>query len=263
MRYRHVVALDAQSFGQHLRCVAVVVHHHHTLLERGRPRTERRRGHVLLRNRLSQHRQPHDELAAAIHPVAPRGDRPAVQRHQALHQGEPETEAAVSPVRSAAALDEEIEDARQQLRPNADAVVADAHDDLLALPLRGDDDVPRLPRVLRRIRQQIRKELREAHPIAVDAQPLTRQLDAQVMAAFLQQRADDLHRLLEGFRKLHRSPPQLELPTGNARHVEEVVDEPREVRHLSLDHFALAPWRPVAAELHQLHRGGDGRQRIA
>ena len=49
---------------------------------------------------------------------------------------------------------------------------------------------------------------------------------------------------------------------GEPRHVEEVVDEAREVLNLPLDHRALAPVA-AAARPHQVERRRDGRQRVA
>ena len=67
-----------------------------------------------------------DELAASSRAVAVRRDRAAVQPHQAPHDRQPEPEPALRAIERLTLLHEQVEDPRQHLRRDADAVVADA-----------------------------------------------------------------------------------------------------------------------------------------
>src|SRR5205823_15014591 len=74
----------------------------------------------------------------------------AMELDQAAHQGEPDAESTVAPIHGLAALHEEVEDARQQVRINAVSVVAHLDDDLAQLIARVTRDVSFRRRVLRR-----------------------------------------------------------------------------------------------------------------
>ena len=56
---------------------------------------------------------------------------------------------------------------------------------------------------------------------------------------------------------------ELDLAARDARDVEQVVDQARQVPHLALDDRALAFAGVDAAQAHQLQRGQDRRQRVA
>src|SRR5690606_27784262 len=70
-----------------------------------------------------EERQPHQEEAASTEPVAHRLHAPARDLDEPAHQREPDAEAALRSLSAALALDEEIEDLRQQLGRDPDAVV--------------------------------------------------------------------------------------------------------------------------------------------
>src|SRR5690606_24751920 len=73
--------------------------------------------------------QPDNEPAAAAVPVAEGSDGATVLLDQAPRHGESQTEATLAPVDPARPLDEGIEDARQQIRRDADSrVLADDYD---------------------------------------------------------------------------------------------------------------------------------------
>ena len=78
-------------------------------------------------------RKAHHELAAEAQPIAVRGDRAAVHFDDALDERQPDAEAAARSAAGAIGLAEHVEHARQHLRMNADAGVADAHDGVAAL----------------------------------------------------------------------------------------------------------------------------------
>ena len=60
-----------------------------------------------------------------------------------------------------------------------------------------------------------------------------------------------------------RSLSQLHLSASDAGHVEQIVDQPHDVLDLALDDAALAVGADDAAQIHQLQRREDRRQRIA
>ena len=123
--------------------------------------------------------------------------------------------------------------------------------------------MPARLRVLRRVGQEVRDHLRQARLVGFQASPARRSLNIEVMAPLLEQRASDLRRLGEDVADLHRLLAQLHLAAGDPRDVEQVVHQPDEVPGLALDHFLLAQDPAVAAQLHQLERGEDRRERIA
>src|SRR6185436_20359602 len=86
--------------------------------------------------------KPHDELAPLSGARAPGLDRPAVKFDQPAHQRQTNPDAALRAVQRTLALDEQVEDAGQHDRVDADAGVLDAEHDLAALPLDRQPDAP-------------------------------------------------------------------------------------------------------------------------
>src|SRR6185369_17560175 len=113
----------------------------------------------------------HDhELATAPRPLATNRDASAMQLDEPLRDREPDAEAALRAIERLIALHEQIEDVRQDLRIDADALIAHAnlHDALD--PRQTDLNAPLVRRELRCIRQQVADHLREPVRIAVDDQ---------------------------------------------------------------------------------------------
>jgi hypothetical protein len=67
--------------------------------------------------------QAHHELAALARPLAVGGDAAAVHLHQPAHQGQANAQAALGAVQAALGLHEQVEDAGQHVRRDADARV--------------------------------------------------------------------------------------------------------------------------------------------
>ena len=118
--------------------------------------------------------------------------------------------------------------------------------------------------VLRGVGQEVRRDLRQPRGIAC-APPGPRRgtCNRQRVRPLFEQRAGHLDGFRHDVRHLDDLLLQLHLASRDARHVQQVVDEPREVSHLALDDRPLAFGGVVAAEPHQLERGEDGRERIA
>src|SRR3569623_3476249 len=74
---------------------------------------------------------------------------------------------------------------------------------------------------------------------------------------------DALDGLADQRRELHGPTIELDLVAGNARDIEQVVDQTREVLDLAFDDPVLACPRAVALQLHQLNGGEDRRERVA
>src|SRR5450631_4721105 len=110
-----------------------------------------------------------------------------MKRDQVLDQREPETEAALGPIRAAVSLDEEIEDPREQVGRDARAVVLDPDDDFTTLAAGAHDDLSAALRVAGRVGEQVRHDLGEPHRIAVDPQVLLRDVEGEVMIALLEE----------------------------------------------------------------------------
>src|SRR3569832_2307532 len=80
---------------------------------------------------------------------------------------------------------------------------------------------------------------------------------------FLAERRDTLARNAYQKREHHGPTIELDLVAGNARDIEQVVDQTREVLDLAFDDPVLACPRAVALQLHQLNGGEDRRERDA
>jgi hypothetical protein len=109
--------------------------------------------------------------------------------------------------------------------------------------------------------EQVADDLRQPHRIG--AHPHRRFGNSHVgRAATLQGRLAQLERARDDVADVDALAAQLDLARGDPRDVEQVVDHPREVRDLALDHLPLAVGRRVAPR-HHLERGDDRRERIA
>jgi hypothetical protein len=122
-------------------------------------------------------------------------------------------------------------------------------------------DEPRLA-VLGGVGEEVEHHLREALGVAVHAQSAARHaLDADAVRARLEQRTRHLHRAQHGVGDLDGALAQVDLAARDARDVEQVVDQPRQVRGLTLERGEFG--HRGAAQPHQLDGGRDRRQRIA
>ena len=84
-----------------------------------------------------------------------------------------------------------------------------------------------------------------------------------MVLALLEQGAGGFHRVGDDVGQLHVLFLELDLPPGDAGDVEKVVDKADEVTDLPLDDRPLALGGVDAAQLHELQRRQDGRERIA
>jgi len=119
-----------------------------------------------------------------------------VELDEPAHQRQPDAEASfrVAPL----ALNEEVEDPRQDLRRHANARVLNPHHDLIALPAGAQRDVPTRSRVLDRVADEIGEHLLQSSGIRLDGERLLRQgeLDREIACRGLE--PTGLGHLLEG-----------------------------------------------------------------
>ena len=197
-----------------------------------------RAGAVLV-TRLGRGGQVHRELAAAPPPRARRRDGAAVQLDEPLHQRQPEAEAPARAVERLRLLHEQIEDALQQVGPDALAGIPHAQHGVAVGPL---DDHPHLAagrRVLERIVDQVPDHLLEPCRVAVDVDGLALDLDlCRPVSAACRSASSRPDRQLAQVDELRA---QLDLPGGHAGHVEKVVHQPAQVRRLPVDDAGDAP----------------------
>src|SRR6185312_15996675 len=114
------VSREIQDHRQGVRRVDVVIHDENTSLYVGLPRL---RFHYL--DGMGNGRQYHLEAGSASRAVAGRAHTSAVHFDEAADHRQPYPESALRAVEGSFALHEEIEDSRQQLRGDPDAIVGD------------------------------------------------------------------------------------------------------------------------------------------
>jgi hypothetical protein len=139
-----------------------------------------------------------------------------VQLEQALRQREADAEPWLCRAARQAGLHEHVEDARQRVRRDADAVVAHTNDDVVILPLCAERDFAARIGVLGRVVEEVGEYLREARGVALHDEGIARQRDGQAVVARLDERAAGLHRRGDDERKLDAVLPQLDLASRDA-----------------------------------------------
>ena len=158
-----------------------------------------------------------------------------------LRDREAEAEAAARPLQRLLALDEALEDARQQLGRDADALVVDAQRRRVAVAARARCAMrwsarENLTALVSRL--QITCVSRTGSPLTQTGASGPRHLGRP--AAPSQHRLGELERARDDVAQVDALAAQLDLARGDARHVEQVVDHARQVRDLALDDAALA-----------------------
>ena len=186
-----------------------------------------------------------------------------MQRHEAAHDREAQAQSTAGAVERLTLLGKQVEYARQHVGLDADTGVADADGDPRALALGRHRHVPPWVGVLARVREEVGEHLREPPGIHADRVPAARHGHGQVMAALLEQRARHLDGARDDVGDLDARGRELDFAAGDARHVEQVVDETRQVLHLPRDDRALLLAAHDAPQLHHAERRHDGRERVA
>ena len=182
---------------------------------------------------------------------------------EVAHDGQADAEPALRAIDRLPLLDEQIEDVRQHLGRDANAGVTHAQDHFMVDGLAADGNVPSRRGVLGGVGEQVRNHLAEPRDVGIHQQAASRHLDRQRVISLLEQRARHFDGLRDDFRNLDEIGFQFDLAARDPRHVEKIVDQPRQVGDLAFDHGAGALGFLGPLQLHQLQRGDNGRQRIA
>ena len=157
-----------------------------------------------------------------------------------LHEVEAEAEAALSPVDPTVGLDERGEQARQERRVDPLAVVRHREDGALALATQRQRDGAAAFRELAGVREQVPHHLREPRAIAVDGQRRVGALELQDDPTRSQEGGVVVRGLARQGGEVDALAAQPDLAVGDARHVEEVVHEARQVLGLARHHLSRA-----------------------
>jgi hypothetical protein len=260
------VVEHAQCQRQRVRGVAVVVDHENAAhLFRVRCHQRRRggrRGGDGKRCRARQ-RQIHDERTAFAGAVALRADLAAVHFHQLPHQRQADTQAAARALERSVGLHEEFEDLVEQMRRNADALVADAHANDVAFHRCLEPDAAIELAVLAGVVEKIGEHLRQALGIGVEVMLARRQIHHQVLAGVVDGRARGLDGVIEHGAQHHAPLAHLQAPARDARDVEQIIDQAHQLAQLALHDVHRVGGRSAVADLQQSQRVANRRERVA
>ena len=190
-----------------------------------------------------------------------------MQLDEPLHEREAEPEASLAAVESRVRLREGLEETGQHLGLDPAPRVPHRED---RLPPRGvrlhrDGRLPSSRRELRRVLQEVRDDLREAHPITVHPHLGRRREHLQPDLALHEPGALVLGRAMRELVQIEPLALELDLPVRDARDVEQIVDEPRQLPHLPMED-RLRSRRLLAARrgvIEEVQAVADGRERVA
>ena len=139
----------------------------------------------------------------------------------------------------ARALLEQLEEARQQLARDPDAVVTYPELRVIADARDRHRDVTPHVRVLARVGEQIDHDLLEPDGIDVHHDGLRRPHERHLVLAAGELAPDGLERALRDGDEIEALLPELDLPLGDARDLEQVVDDAVKVVRLPFHHVEL------------------------
>src|SRR5688500_14165750 len=109
----------------------------------------------------------HDELAPLAQSRAGSADATAVHLDEPPHDGQADAQTALGASVRTIRLYEKVEDVRQDIGRETDAIVADAHDDRVVLSCRDELDLSFAPRELGGVVEQVGEHLRQPNQISL------------------------------------------------------------------------------------------------
>ena len=173
-------------------------------------------------------------------PLTAGTDYSTVHLDETPDEREADSEAAVRAFGFLVHLGEEVEDSRHEVGGNPHSRVFHLDHGVRIFACHRQRNAPAGLHELRRVVQDVADDLHQASLVAVDAEQILRQVQRQLVAAGVDEWTCGLHS--PGDHGVEQHPLTLERdhPAGDARHVEQVVDETHEMLHLPLDHFARA-----------------------
>src|ERR1700686_1825780 len=210
-------------------------------------------------------RQSHDELAALPQSVAVGLHVASVHLDQALGQRQTYAEAGLAVSVELRRLRKQIEHLRQHPGFNANAIVAYPYLYILADRSGSQFDATTGVGILDGVAQYIADNLRQARQVAIDKQWLRIHVDDQLMALVRHHRFHGLDRARDDGRQLNPLAMDSNLATSDARHIEQIVHQFRQMSELPLNDLACPNelHRRQLRIAHQLHGIVDRRQWIA
>ena len=144
-------------------------------------------------------------------------DRSAVQSHQIAHEAKANAESTLSAIETARPLHEQLEESRQQLLGNADAVVFDDDHDLLAFTIAPHAYLNAAAGigVFRRVGQEIAEDLAETFFIAADRKFLGGHRDRDIMPTLFDAGASSFQLLFRSNIEIDPRTIELHLAAGD------------------------------------------------
>ena len=188
------------------------------------------------RRSVLERRQAYLELAPVTEPLAARFDRSAVHLHHRLDQRQADAQPVARAFQGRVHLGEHLEEVRKLLGRDADAVVPHAHDHLRAFVGDRQPDVAAPVGELARVVEQVADHLRQPRGVGAQIERLRRQRHRQLVVQAAVPRARRLDGLLDDRPELDGLLAKLELAARDAAEVEQVVDQARQLAHLTFDH---------------------------
>jgi hypothetical protein len=192
-------------------------------------------------------------------------DATTVHVDQVPDDGESNAQPALRPVERTVALFEQVEQSRHDLWIDTLPLVAHRQHGAVRINAHADVDVLAIRRVLGCVGEQIRGHLAKSHDIPVDAHLRLQHFRRHDLTARLDLRQHGFERRGHHVLETHHFAPQLDAAVGDARHVEQVVDQVREMAGLAFQHLAGALHRGLVRWIAAQDVGyvTDGGERIA
>ena len=212
-------------------------------------------------------RQLDHELRPLAEAFAVRMNLTAMHLHQALDQRQAKPQATLAAIQGCVGLHEGLEQPAEQRRLDANSAVDDPQDgvSLRRGSLGADPDPPAGRGELGRILQQVSHHLGETLDVAPHRQGPRREGSFDYDCPTLEQGAMVFHRATNQIVQFERTALQLNLVARDARDVEQVVHQARELADLSVDDIegvlGLLTTRVRAAE--NVQAVANGRERVA
>jgi hypothetical protein len=255
------VARQPQQRRERLAPVRVVLDHQDAAAGEGGGRRRRCRRPQL----RGRDRQGDREARPAPEPFARGRDLAAVQVDDAARERQPDAEAALRARERRVRLDEQVEDRGQVLARDADPVVLHLDLGRAVVPLQRHPDPTARGRVLARVVQQVPDHLLQARGVAQHRHRPVGQRERQVLSLPLERRPMGFHRLRDRLAQVERLRAQADAAARDARDVQQVVEQPRHVPRLAVDHGDRPPRRLVEPPVlfQDLGRVDDRAKRVA
>src|SRR4029434_4974544 len=219
------------------------------------------------RNRVLrfQYRKTQDKFAALTTPLAARWGSRAMLFAERARKPESDAQSSRAGALRIVSTYEHIEHPGQHLGSDTHSVIPYGDLHFTAPALRRQVDTAAAPGVLGGIVEQIREYLSDPHGIRVEHHRPLRQRRIEVVAGGSDSGAAGLHGTHDDTGEIDGALAQLDAALGNARQLQQVVDQAHEAVYLAREYAARLRDQLRVAIRHpqQLDRIADWRERIA